>query len=181
MSVWANQLFLLFWGHSFRFLRLHYISLGPQVMRNGVFPAISVNQDDKVISFQPSRVLRKEECTPGLTAIRLEPLPKGDQGKSGCEKCKGYGPRIGEMHEKNDFSEHRLLHLPIHSKVLNSFTWDIWFSLLHKNTFEVQTTCPYLQTSIQPDSPSPPTPHLLGALLSGWLEILSPEFPPSKT
>ena len=136
MSVWANQLFLLFWGHSFRFLRLHYISLGPQVMRNGVFPAISVNQDDKVISFQPSRVLRKEECTPGLTAIRLEPLPKGDQGNSGYEKCKGYGPRIGEMHEKNDFSEHRLLHLPIHSKVLNSFTRDIWFSLLHKNTFE---------------------------------------------
>ena len=45
-------------------------------MRNGVFPAISVNQDDKVISFQPSRVLRKEEYTPGLTAIRLEPLPK---------------------------------------------------------------------------------------------------------
>ena len=45
-------------------------------MRNGVFLAISVNQDGKVISFQPSRVLRKEEYTPGLTAIRLEPLPK---------------------------------------------------------------------------------------------------------
>ena len=76
-----------------------YISLGPQVMRNGVFPAISVNQDDKVISFQPSRVLRKEECTPGLTAIRLEPLPKVSPRQlrkwknARCKKMQGKMPQ----------------------------------------------------------------------------------------
>ena len=80
------------------------------------------------------------------------------QGNSGCEKVQGAWPQ--EMHGKNDFGEPRLLHLPIQSKVLNSFTWEIWFSLLHKNTFEVQATCPYLQTSIQPGSPSPPPTSL---------------------
>ena len=31
---------------------------------------------------------------------------------------------------RNDFSEPRLLHLPIHRKVLNSLPWDVWFSLI---------------------------------------------------
>ena len=47
ISAWANRVFLFFWEHSFRFLRFHFT--GPQEMRNGVFPAISVNQDDIVI------------------------------------------------------------------------------------------------------------------------------------
>ena len=45
--------------------------------------------------------------------------PKGAQD---MKKCKARGPRIGEMLEKNDFSELRLLHLPIYSKALNSLT-----------------------------------------------------------
>ena len=32
-------------------------------------------------------------------------------------------------YHRNDFNEPRLLHLPIYRKVLNSFTWDIRFSL----------------------------------------------------
>ena len=47
ISAWANQVFLLFWEHSFRFTRFHF--MGPQVMRNGVLPAISVDQDDTVL------------------------------------------------------------------------------------------------------------------------------------
>ena len=30
-------------------------------------------------------------------------------------------------YQRNDFKEPRLLHLPIHSKVLNLLTWDTWF------------------------------------------------------
>ena len=33
-------------------------------------------------------------------------------------------------YQRNDFSEPRLLHLPIHRKALNSLTWNIWFSLI---------------------------------------------------
>ena len=69
ISAWANRVFLFFWEHSFRFLRFHF--MGPQVMRNGVFPAISVNQDDTVIkSFQPSRALREGEYTCGLSSVQ---------------------------------------------------------------------------------------------------------------
>ena len=32
--------------------------------------------------------------------------------------------------QRNDFKEPRLLHLPRHRKVLNSSTWDFWFSLI---------------------------------------------------
>jgi hypothetical protein len=92
------------------------------------------------------------------------------QGNSGCEKCKAHGPRIGEMHEKNDFSEHTLLHLPIHSKVLNSFTWDIWFSLLHKNTFEVPTTCLYCKLLYNLTPPLPPPPSSLEHFSQGDLK-----------
>ena len=32
------------------------------------------------------------------------------------------------------------MHLPTYRKALNSLTGDIWFSLIHKNTFDVQTS-----------------------------------------
>ena len=32
-----------------------------------------------------------------------------------------------------------------HRKVLNSLTWDTWFSLTPRNTLDIQTTCPLLQ------------------------------------
>lgn len=34
-------------------------------------------------------------------------------------------------YQRNDLSEPRLWHLPIHWKVLNSLTWDVWFSLIN--------------------------------------------------
>ena len=30
----------------------------------------------------------------------------------------------------------------IHRKVLTSWTWAIWFSLIHKSVSDVKTTCP---------------------------------------
>ena len=34
------------------------------------------------------------------------------------------------MYQRHDFSEPRLLYLPIHRKAVNSLTWDVWFSLI---------------------------------------------------
>ena len=36
-------------------------------------------------------------------------------------------------YQRNDFREPRLLHLPIHRKVLHSLTWDGWFSFINSN------------------------------------------------
>ena len=83
---------------------------------------------------------------------------------SGYENT-GLWPQIAEM---SDFRKPRLLHLPIHRKALNSLTCGVWFSLIHKNTFDGQTTCLLLQTSIQPGS----SPQLLRVFLSGMLEML---------
>ena len=56
------------------------------------------------------------------------------KGRSGCENT-GYWPQIAEMHLKAIISESkpRLLRLPIHRKVLNSLTWEFWFSLINNN------------------------------------------------
>ena len=85
---------------------------------------------------------------------------------SECENT-GLWPQIAEM---SDFRMPRLLHLSIHRKALNSLTCGVWFSLIHKNTFDGQTTCLLLQTSAQTGS----SPCLLGVLLSGMLEMLPP-------
>ena len=56
-------------------------------------------------------------------------------GSSDCSHClrepRGswtLAPDIWGTHQRKDFSEPRLLHLPIYRKALNSLTWDIWFS-----------------------------------------------------
>ena len=66
--------------------------------------------------------------------------------------------------ERDDFGEPRHLHLPIHREALNSLIWDTWFSLIHKNIFDIQTTFPLLQISIQSDTPTPPSQFPLGYL-----------------
>ena len=49
------------------------------------------------------------------------------------------------------FSEPRGLHLPKHRKVLNSLTWDIWFSLINNSLWCSDYLCPLLQTPLYPD------------------------------
>ena len=39
-------------------------------------------------------------------------------------------PKSWGAYQRNDFSEPRLLHLPMYSNALNSLTWDIWFSFI---------------------------------------------------
>ena len=64
--------------------------------------------------------------------------------------------------QRNDFSEPRLLHLPIHRKVLNSLMVDIWVSLINRNLFDVLNTWSLLKKL-----------YILGACLPLWSQVLS--------
>ena len=65
-----------------------------------------------------------------LAAIRLQPLPRVSPEEIQDVTIQDTGPRKLRSYQRNEFSEPRLLHLPIHRKALNSLTWDIWFSLI---------------------------------------------------
>ena len=64
-----------------------------------------------------------------------------------------------DAYERNNFSEPRSLHLPIHRKALNSVTWDIWFSLVINNLLIFRLPAFYckllynLSPSLTPTSP----------------------------
>ena len=47
-------------------------------------------------------------------------------------------PNHWGAYQRNDFSEPRLLQLPIYRKALNSLAWDIWFSLLNNNLLMIR-------------------------------------------
>ena len=109
-------------------------------MRNGVFPAISVNKDVTIISdcCHPHELVSPEGTQEGkntchLAAIRLQPLPTANPEETHAVKTRILAPDSWGAYQKNCFSEPRLLHLPIHEKMLNSLTWDIWFSLIYNN------------------------------------------------
>ena len=80
--------------------------------------------------------------------------PCGEHRSSGCKKMQDTGPESWDAYEKNDVSEPRLLHLPMCRKTLNSLTWGIWFSLIHKNTlmFRLALCCKLLY-NLTPSSP----------------------------
>ena len=59
----------------------------------------------------------------------LQPLPTVSPEETQNVKTKDAGPGSWGAYQRNDFSEHRPLHILIHRK-LNSLTWDIWFSLV---------------------------------------------------
>ena len=48
-------------------------------------------------------------------------------------KRRTLAPDSWGAYQRNYFSEPRFLHLPICRKVLNTLTWDIWFSLINNN------------------------------------------------
>ena len=80
--------------------------------------------------------------------------PCGEHRSSGCKKMQDTGPESWDAYEKNDVSEPRLLHLPMCRKTLNSLTWGIWFSLIHKNTLMFRLAlCWKLLYNLTPSSP----------------------------
>ena len=67
---------------------------------------------------------------PSNLQLPLVLLPEGIQG--GKKKKAGYSPYTVKVHIKG-IQWTRLLHLLIGRKLLNSLTWDVWFSLINSN------------------------------------------------
>ena len=134
-----------------------------QVSRNEAFPAVSVKKDGTAISdsgplnvdFWALRVPRKNKAC-SLAAMGLPPLPVlalRIWGWGGyLKRCRILAPDSWDAYERNGFSKPRLLYLPIHRRVLNSFIWDIWFSLINNNhlIFRLPTPCCKLPYSLAP-------------------------------
>ena len=84
--------------------------------------------------------------------------------------------------QRNDFSEPRLLHLPIHRKALDSLTWDVWFSLINSNLLMFQLPGFFLQKLLcvlAPPLPLQSSPFERSERLPPGLE--SSESQPNKT
>lgn len=103
---------------------------------------------------QPSRASRKEN-TCGIWLVSAAELRKWKTQDTAPQL-----PRSWDAYEKNDFSKPRPLQLPIHTKVLNSLTWGICFSLINTNLSLFQQPDLYYKTPIYPES----LPYFFGAV-----------------
>ena len=104
-----------------------------------------------------------------LTAIRLQPLPMvSPRDFRMWKQRRTMAPESWDAQERNDFSESRLLRLPIHRNALNSLTWDIWFSLTI--IFWCSNYLPFVAQLLFNLAPPP---NFLGAVISRALEMLS--------
>ena len=110
-------------------------------MRNGIFPATSWTrmsqsqwlQSPQKVSWWAPRELRKTN-TCHLVAIRLQPLRMASAEElARVWKHRILGPDRQGAYQGNNFSEPRLLHLPVHRKTPSSLPWFIWFSLINNN------------------------------------------------
>ena len=104
----------------------------------------------------------------------------GWRGK--CEKHGILAPNSWNAYERLGFSESGLLHLPTYRKVLNSLTWDIWFSLISTNLllFRLLDICCKLLYNLTP--PHPSWEHFSQGYLRHCLPGLkSKKFPLNKT
>ena len=123
-----------------------------------------MSQSSAIPALQSTQEGKEHLCD--MAGIRLQPLATGSPEELGRWRHRQVASESWDAYESNDFSETKLLYLPIYRKALNSLTWDIWFSLIHKNTFDVQTTCPLLQTSTSPESS--PLPSWKSSLKATW-------------
>ena len=81
------------------------------------------NWSDLIWTVSPKGIQVVTECP------WLQPCPRVHPQETQDEKAQDTGTR--EL--RCIITEPRLLHLPIHRKVLNSLTWGIWFSLINSN------------------------------------------------
>ena len=144
-------------------------------VRNGIFPAISINRCHSHQRLQPSNVsqwarkLRAEKNTWHLAAT-----PCGEPwGNLGCVRI--LASDSWGAYQRNDSSD------PIHRKALNSLTWDIWFSLINNNLWRSWLPGLCCKTPIYPGF----SPRLLGAVSQSYLKRCllgcSPHLAPDKT
>ena len=104
-----------------------------------MLPPVSVNKrccSHWAITLQPPwwwalRELRIETGYLPSSSQQLQP-PRWCIQRLRMRKHRILVPDSWGAYQRNDFSEPRLLHLPIYRKV-NSLTWDVWFSLINRN------------------------------------------------
>ena len=129
------------------------------------------------------RELRKGKNTCHPAALRLQPLPAVSPAETQDVKIQDTGPRELRCLSKEGFNEPRLLHLPIHRKVLNSLTWDIWFSLINSHLLMFPTDYLSFVAKLLYNLASPL--YLLGAVSQSYLKRslqgCSPHFASNKT
>ena len=139
-------------------------------LRNGIFPAMSVNKDATVISNSSSKCEflspkgnREGDEYLWFTSHQWQPLSmvRSEELRIRWKMA----PESWVAYEGEAVGGPSLLHLPTHRKVLSSLTWDIWFYLTHKNNFHVQTTWLLWQTSqTWLPTPNPPQGNSLRAI-----------------
>ena len=121
----------------------YYLLFISNEMRTKILPTVSVNKgccSHQAVTLQPPG---GEPC--GNSEWRQADCPRQSPSSSQCcshppDTCTLRGFRMREHrilaldsqceYQRNDFSEPRLLYLPIHKKALNSLTSDILFLLL---------------------------------------------------
>ena len=109
--------------------------------------------------FWPSKC----KCPRGHPVKRIIPANHSHQAAAtphrawrGYEKCRTLGTYSWDTYERNDFSEPRLLYLPIYKKALNPLTCKIWFSLINNNLlrFRLSALCYKLLYNLTPSPAS---------------------------
>ena len=104
------------------------------------------------VSWWASRALRKKNTCDLWSAPR----------KVRMRKPRILAPDDWDAYERNDFSESKLLYLPIHRKALNSLIWNSWLPLINNHLWTFRLPALHCKTSVYPGS----SPQLLrGGLL----------------
>lgn len=152
-------------------------------MINGTLLAISMNKGDIIAiincnsptgSSEPRGNSGGKEGLPS-SSIRLQPLRQGEPWAEEAQdkQTQGARPQGAEVHPKGRMSgspDSRISSCT--QKALSPLTWDIWFSFNLQWSLAIQPTCCLLQNFYRTWLPAP---HLLRAVLSGYLEMLPPE------
>ena len=106
-------------------------STHPSYCEGKILPAMVVNRgccNHEATTLQLLQ-LRMETGYPPSSSQLLQPaLRRPGMRKHMIQTPDGWG-----AYQRNDFSDPRPLHLPIHRKALNSLTWHNWFSLINSN------------------------------------------------
>ena len=176
------------------------------LMTNGVFPAISMIRQAE--TSQPSWPFNCEFLSPeepsknnacyqaihwAAASAHSEHWRTGGRGgwrdRGRCEKNKQTNripaPESWDSCERKGFSEPRLLHLPLHRKAQNSFSWHTWFPIINNFLmFRLPAPCRKLLHNLTP----PPLPYTHTSSdkfsqghLRCYLRGLTPQtFPPNK-
>ena len=131
--------------------------------------AIAATLEGELVS--PEETQEGKNTCP-LAAIRLQPLPIVSGEEVQDVKSTGFWPQIAEVHIKGMISVSPDSPIfPYSEKALNSFTWDIWLSLVNNNLLMFRLPALCCKTAITPGSSPPPLPHSYSLPL---LEMLPP-------